>query len=308
MISPLTSQDDARLLGRLSPKEIADKWWESMSVDVGDEFRNLEDIYYWECPETGFRWYSPSQAAGGGLYTQLEKFVWYYMPEKWEFFAALNLLERASSVLEVGVGEGSFLKAARNKGHKVQGVELNPKGAERARALGFEVHELMLDKLRMQTTERFDAICSFQVLEHVPNPLEFLEGMISLLKPGGKLILSVPNASIMRKIDPKNQDLLNQPPHHMGHWDERVFRALEALLPVKVKSVHYEPLASYHIGWMVSGYLRSLLAPLGKSIPRLLVNRYSTLPLQWIMRAGVCKFFPGHTLFIELECQSNYTS
>jgi len=66
MISPLTGQDDARLLGRLCPIEIADKWRESMSVEVGDEFRNLEAIYYWECPETGFRWYGPSQAAGGG--------------------------------------------------------------------------------------------------------------------------------------------------------------------------------------------------------------------------------------------------
>jgi SAM-dependent methyltransferase len=171
------------------------------------------------------------------------------------------------------------------------------------RSLGFAVHQLMLHDLSETTSERFDAICSFQVLEHVSNPREFLDGMIGVLRPGGTIILSVPNAAVMRKIDPDNQDLLNQPPHHMGHWDEDALRALERLLPLKVRSVHREPLASYHIGWMVNGYLRGLLSPLGKTTSRLLVNRYSTLPLQWLMRAGMSRFFPGHTLLVEFQYQ-----
>lgn len=304
MISVLTGQDNARLLARVKPKEISDKWQKAMAVDVGDEFRKLEPIEYWECPTTKFRWYSPAKAAGGSdLYTQLEKFDWYYMADKWEFSTAINLLESGSSVLEVGVGEGLFLRAAKERGHSVQGIELNPKGAERARSLGLLIHESTLAELRKQTDRRFDAICSFQVLEHVPNPRTFLEGMIGLLKPDGKMILSVPNAAVIRKIDPRNQNLLNQPPHHMGHWDEGVFRALEALLPVKVKSIHREPLASYHVDWMVNSYLRNILSPLGKAIPRLLVNRYSTLPLRWLMHTGLRKHFPGHTLLVELERQ-----
>jgi 2-polyprenyl-3-methyl-5-hydroxy-6-metoxy-1,4-benzoquinol methylase len=304
MISALTGQNNARLLARLNPKEIANKWQRTMAVDVGEEFRNLKAIEYWECPTTKFRWYSPSAAAGGGeLYAQLEKFDWYYMADKWEFSAALDLLGSIGSVLEVGVGEGHFLRAAEGRGLAVQGVELNPKGAERARSLGFRIHESTLDALRQQTDQYFDAVCSFQVLEHVPEPGAFLEGMIRMMKPGGKMILSVPNAAVMRRIDPHNQDLLNQPPHHMGHWDEAVFRALEDLLPLRVKSVHRERLASYHVRWMVNGYLRSLLSPLGQRLPSLLINRYSTLPLQGLLRAGLRKSFPGHTLLIELEHQ-----
>jgi hypothetical protein len=79
----------------------------------------------------------------------------------------------------------------------------------------------------------------------------------------------------MRKVDPDNEDLLNQPPHHMSHWDEKVFRSLEHLLPLRVISAHCEPLASYHISWMLNGYLRSVLAPLGSTLPRLLINRYT---------------------------------
>lgn len=296
------NRNNVHRLSQQNPREISKKWQKSLGIDVGESFRELDLIEYWECKQTGFRWYTPPQAAGdGNLYAQLEKFDWYYMPNKWEFSKALNILENTSSILEVGVGEGHFLQAAKSRGFSIEGVELNPKGAERARNLGFQVYEMMLNELSEQIDQRFDAICSFQVLEHVPNPREFLEGMIGLLKPGGKLVLSVPNAAVMRKIDPHNQDLLNQPPHHMGHWDKRVFRSLEQIFPIQVKSVHYEPLASYHVTWMVNGYLRGLLSPFGKTIPRLLVNRYSTLPLQWLLLGGARKFFPGHTLLVELE-------
>lgn len=302
MNSILTGADTAQVVARLNTVEIAENWRRSFSIDVGQDFIELGSIDYLQCDATGFRWYSPSGAAGGSaLYEQLEKFDWYYMQDKWEFSRALSLLDPGNSVLEVGVGEGNFLIKARNNGFSAEGVELNPKGAERARALGFEVYEKTLQELRKDIANRFDTICSFQVLEHVPDPRSFLEGMINLLRPGGKLILSVPNASVMRKIDPNNQDLLNQPPHHLGHWDEGVFRTLARFLPLKVKSVHYEPLADHHIGWMVTGYLRNLLPPLGKNIPRLLVNRYSTFPLQLLMRAGLKRFFLGHTLLVELE-------
>lgn len=302
MISPLTGEDNAVLLSKLDPANISKKWKASLGIDLDDKFGDLISIDYWYCPTTGFRWYTPNEAAGEGkLYEQLEKFEWYYMKDKWEFGAALAMLQGCNEILEVGVGEGNFLQLARNKGHLIQGVELNPKGATRARDLGFDVHERTLQELRQDVDKRFDAVCSFQVLEHVSNPREFIEGMIGLLKPGGKLVLSVPNAAVMRRIDPNCESLLDQPPHHMGHWDEGTFASLERLLPVRLMSTRREPLARYHISWFVNGYLRNLLSPLGKSVARLIVNRYSTLPIQWLIAAGLCKFIPGHTLLVEFR-------
>lgn len=83
--------------------------------------------------------------------------------------------------------------------------------------------------------------------------------------------------------------------------NENVCLALEDVLSIKLLSNHCEPLASYHIHWFVFGYLRNVVSPLGRTISRLLVNRITTLPLQWLMRAGLRKHLPGHTLLVELE-------
>ncbi|OOC47843.1 hypothetical protein B0684_12935 [Thioalkalivibrio versutus] len=273
-----------------------------MGVDVGDDFRALEKIEYWQCDTTGLHWYSPEGAAGDEhLYAQLQKFEWYYDSDKWEFDAALSLIPRESRILEVGVGVGHFMGKAKRNGHHVSGVELNTKAAEYVREQGFEVFERDLNELGSHNSEPFDVVCSFQVLEHVSDPRSFIEGMIGVLKPGGKIILSVPNAAVMRRIDPENEDLLNKPPHHVTHWDEDVFRSLEGIFPLKVRSVHREPLARYHVKWFVSSYFRKLLPFGGKRLRRYMVNRYTTFPFQWILYAGLRKWIPGHTILVELE-------
>jgi 2-polyprenyl-3-methyl-5-hydroxy-6-metoxy-1,4-benzoquinol methylase len=302
MKSILSKNSEAIFIKSINPKEIVKKWINNLEIELGDEFKNLNSIDYFQCPDTGFCWYEPKEAAGtSNLYEQLEKFDWYYMEEKWEFTMALNLINQQSKILEVGAGGGHFLRRAVKKNHFVHGTELNQKRTVKMRSLGFEIKELTMNQLKEKTNEQYDVICAFQVLEHVSNPLEFISDMISLLNTGGKIILSVPNAEVMKKIDPYNEDLLNQPPHHMGHWDKNVFYALEKLLPFKVKSFHYEPLASYHISWVTTQYLRNKILFLGKTFSRLLVNHYTTLPLQFFLHLGIKKYIRGHTLLVELE-------
>ena len=303
MKSIISNLDNAKLLETLSPKFISEKWCESFNIDIGDQFRSISLISYWQCNETGLRWYQPPEAAGSRwLYSQLENFDWYYMPNKYEFEVACKLLIKENRVLEVGVGFGYFLEMCRAKGINIQGMELSPSAAKRAREKGFEVFEESLDDLADRIGEcNFDVTCSFQVLEHVSQPREFLEGMLRNLKVGGRLIISVPNAAVMCRIDPEREDLLNQPPHHMSHWDEDVFRALEKILPVKLKAAYREPLASYHVSGMAIGFMRGLMPNLGKTLPRVLINRYTTLPLQWLLNMGLRKLIPGHTLVVEME-------
>jgi hypothetical protein len=105
----------------------------------------------------------------------------------------------------------------------------------------------------------------------------------------------------MKKIDPHNEDLLKQPPHHMVYWDKNVLYALEELLSFKVKPFHYESLASYNIARMTAQYLRNKILFFRKTFFNFLVNLYTTLPLQFLLHLGIKKYLLCHTLLVELE-------
>ena len=303
MLSPLTGTDNVSLVTISDPRKIATLWRDGMKIQVGSDFEKIPKIELWKCHDTGLCWYEPSEAAGvGELYSQLENFEWYYIPDKWEFEFARKLVTHSVTALEVGVGFGHFLETCRTNGADIMGLELNPSAASRVRERGFKIFEEGLDQLADRIgEERFDSIFSFQVLEHVAAPRQFLEGMLRNLKVGGRIVISVPNASIMRRIDPDNRDILNQPPHHMSHWDVNVFKSLENYMPVKLRSAHQEPLAAYHVNWVVKSYLRNRFAFLGSSLNKILFNRVSLFPVHELMRLGFRKWFPGHTLLVELE-------
>jgi SAM-dependent methyltransferase len=303
MESPLTGRKNVKRLGTASTAELAARWKSSLNVDLGGAFRDIGELEYYRCEDTGLCWYAPSDAAGGPeLYAQLEKFDWYYMPEKWEFSEAIKMLQPNDKVLEVGVGPGFFLEKCKAKGVEAIGLELNHSAARRVREKGFQVHEMGLDELAYAVgANRFDAICSFQVLEHVAEPGKFLGGMLNNLRIGGRLILSVPNGAVMRRIDPERKDLLDQPPHHMSHWDVGVFCAIEKIFPVRLRSARREPLAKYHVNGVMTAYLRSLVSGLGGYSTRVLFNRVTLFPIAALLNLGFRKLLPGHTLLVELE-------
>ncbi|WNC22415.1 class I SAM-dependent methyltransferase [Thermosynechococcus sp. GLH187] len=272
---------------------------------MSNQLTRIETIYHWKCPETDFEWYTPAEAAGdGSLYQQLQKFPWYYMSDKWEFHAALDYIQPSSKVLEVGIGGAGFLQLARRNGVDIEGMEINPEAIQNAQKLGFIIYPVSIDEfLNQYPDQKYDAICAFQVIEHIPDPISFLTKLINILQPNGKLILSVPNSEVLRKIDPSYENLLDQPPHHMSHWCKSVFNYLPNILPLEVTNLLEEPLQSYHVEGFVVGYCRSFLKTklrLPNLGCRLLANYVTLSPISLLLKLGISKMLPGHTLLAVL--------
>lgn len=101
----------------------------------------------------------------------------------------LKHLTRDHQVLEVGCATGYLLELLRPAVGSVVGVEPGPGQREYARGRGLEVHPSM-DELGER---RFDAVLCYYVLEHITQPVAFLRRLASALKPGGRLIVEVPN-------------------------------------------------------------------------------------------------------------------
>lgn len=95
-------------------------------------------------------------------------------------------------LLEIGVGSGSFLNEARVSGYAVMGCDLSGViCAHVQRTYGITVYSEPLATLTGES--RFDVIVMNHVLEHVHQPIEFLQDVRRLLVPGGVVHIAVPS-------------------------------------------------------------------------------------------------------------------
>ncbi len=114
----------------------------------------------------------------------------------------------ARDLLEIGCGRGlTGQLIRRQRGCRVTGVELNPDVAAEAarhldRVIVGDIEELEID-------QRFDAVVATELFEHLVYPEEFLAKMKTLVRPGGRIVLSVPNVGHYSLVE----DLL------AGRWD-----------------------------------------------------------------------------------------
>lgn len=95
-------------------------------------------------------------------------------------------------LLDVGFGNGGFLKIASEMGWNAEGIDFDPKAVEVARARGLNVSCASAAELSIRN-EHFDVITLSHVIEHVHDPIALLRDLYRLLKPGGFLWLDTPN-------------------------------------------------------------------------------------------------------------------
>jgi SAM-dependent methyltransferase len=94
--------------------------------------------------------------------------------------------------LDVGYGNGALMMTAAEYGYAVTGLEVRADSVAKMKQLGFEAHAVELADFR--PAEPFDVLSMADVLEHMPFPKPALVRARELLKPGGVLLLSMPNA------------------------------------------------------------------------------------------------------------------
>jgi SAM-dependent methyltransferase len=97
------------------------------------------------------------------------------------------------TILDVGCGHGVFLSLMAKRGWAVKGVDFDEAAVSAARRLyGIDVRVGTVDVF-VENAETFDVVTASHVIEHVPNPIEFLTKCRRLLKPGGCFVLRTPN-------------------------------------------------------------------------------------------------------------------
>jgi SAM-dependent methyltransferase len=117
-------------------------------------------------------------------------------PWAWERRRALLLAEVAPGerVLDLGCGAGRFLKALRDAGAEPVGVELAEAAAQRSRvnAPGVDVRLVAPDGSLPLGHGELDLVWCSETLEHIPDVAETLNEIRRVLRPEGRLLVTVP--------------------------------------------------------------------------------------------------------------------
>jgi 2-polyprenyl-3-methyl-5-hydroxy-6-metoxy-1,4-benzoquinol methylase len=243
--SPLSKSSRCTRVKTIPTETIKRLWQEGLGIDVSENLAGHSELTLYRCDDTGLRFFVPTECAGGEkLYADLQRHDWFYMPWKWEHQILYSSLLKTESVLEVGCGAGAFVERLHSSGYQVRGIEYNSSAVAAARKKHLPVEAMPLREMNLDKDGLFDVVCHFQVLEHVPNPHQFIEDCLSVLRPEGRLVICVPNNDSFLGAE---FNILDMPPHHMTQWNARALRSLECLFPIKMRELRYEPLADYHI-------------------------------------------------------------
>jgi SAM-dependent methyltransferase len=162
------------------------------------------------------------------------------------YLPAARAGERA---LEIGSAPGDFLVSLRDElGYEPFGVEYSEEGVRVNREL-FAAHgidpahvtraDFFDDDVLTRFSEAFDVVLSRGFIEHFSDPREVVARHVRLLRPGGTLLVSIPNLRglnglIMGAVD---ADVLRV--HNLSIMDEASFRALFAGLGLTTTFVGY---------------------------------------------------------------------
>ena len=101
--------------------------------------------------------------------------------------------ERPEEILEVGTGTGYLTSEMERLGCRVTGVEPDPEMADIARQYCHKMLVGDIETLSLEDLGHYDAVILGDILEHVRNPRTVLQRVSRMLKPGGKVLMSLPN-------------------------------------------------------------------------------------------------------------------
>jgi 2-polyprenyl-3-methyl-5-hydroxy-6-metoxy-1,4-benzoquinol methylase len=187
---------------------------------------NNQEYKRYECPNCDVHWWEPLKIIPEFYESEVfEDYVAFHegigtrLGENHKAFFKYLPSNVRGKLLDVGCGDGRFLRYAKEQGFEVWGIDFDKKSVENVkRNLGIDtVFAMSLEEFYEYAKEKnlkFDVITFFEVLEHQDKPREFLEMVKGLLKEGGYIAGSVPKRGRLYVEIGWKYFHWDYPPHH----------------------------------------------------------------------------------------------
>mgnify|MGYP003706585039 CR=1 FL=1 len=225
MIKEMSPYGGEELLTEKLPVEwITYEYFKKSGIDVSEFFSGVNHVTLNTCSKTGYQYWKPYSIAGSELFYKVmaSSTPFYYRSDRWEYPMVRKLLKKDDDILEISCGQGFFLKSIEGSVNSGTGIEFSQYAIDN-KVTVYPIRAAMIEDIAKEDI-KFDVVCSFQVLEHVVNPKEFIQGCLDVLKPDGRLVFSTPNDSAIAAQN--KTDCWDLPPHHMGKYTEDIYRKI----------------------------------------------------------------------------------
>jgi 2-polyprenyl-3-methyl-5-hydroxy-6-metoxy-1,4-benzoquinol methylase len=160
-------------------------------------------------------------------------------------------LRPGARVLDLGCGRGVLLGALADRGFDVHGVELSEAAARGADPRA-QIRIAPTLAAAGYPAAFFDRAVVWHVLEHLRDPAATVAELRRVLRPGGELVLSVPNFGSAQARWAGAAWFHLDPPRHLWHFSLDSLRRLVTRAGFVVASEHHFSLRQNPFGWVQS--------------------------------------------------------
>jgi 2-polyprenyl-3-methyl-5-hydroxy-6-metoxy-1,4-benzoquinol methylase len=151
-------------------------------------------------------------------------------------------------LLDIGAARGEFMAAMRGRGWRVTGIEPSTKGSHPS----LDIRRQRFPEECDLEPESFDVVTAWAVFEHLHNPMSAFRKAASLIRPGGCLIVQVPNLRSVNARYARLEDI----PRHLYFFSPATLARYARLSGLRVDEIHHT--TDLH-GGSGRGVLRRLL-------------------------------------------------
>lgn len=232
------------------------------AISEGRPIRSVGHYSLFECSACNIQFWNPFRRIGSFWYEDFYIGRLQNIPPLepgHKFFLADPRAPKTGFLFDIGCGVGNFMIAARAQGFDVTGIDWDTKAIQTGKeALGLEkIYPLSIEEYAKQnSSETFDIVSFFEVLEHQDDPVGFLSQVRRLVKPGGHIALSVPNRNRFQM----GLDTTDLPPNHLTRWNPKVLTAFLRRHGFEIVSCREEPLSLGRTATMLSAAMPTGLA------------------------------------------------
>jgi 2-polyprenyl-3-methyl-5-hydroxy-6-metoxy-1,4-benzoquinol methylase len=166
---------------------------------------------------------------------------------------------RSGKILDLGSGTGYFAATMKDAGWRTESIEINDKARDFALA-NFGLETRTPGDMSSLSSDSYDCITLWHVLEHFHDPFHYASEIYRLLKPGAYCIIALPNSSSYDAEYYRQYWAAWDVPRHLWHFTPDTFKIFAQKTGLELTGIRNLPLDVFYISILSSKYKGSTAA------------------------------------------------